>query len=110
MTLFHNRQLRVQNVADEFGIHAVDNHAQAVAEERVLNVFDAAFQGKDTFAARQLRQFDESFNQFAFTLLRAALNQELEESRHLRDLLHCEGVEYAGDRPADDDKERGGVI
>ena len=60
MTLFHDCKFGVQNRFDKFGIHAVNDHAQAVFKEGVVDTLDATFQSQNTFAPRQLRQFDES--------------------------------------------------
>ena len=59
MTCLHDGNLRIQHIADKFLLHAVNYHAEAVAEERVVNLLNLALQCQQAFAACQLGKLNK---------------------------------------------------
>ena len=51
MAFLHDGNLSVENVADEVRIHAVDDHAETRAEERILDLLCLALKCKDALTA-----------------------------------------------------------
>ena len=110
MAFLHDRELRVEDVADEVRVHAVDDHAEARAEERVVDIRDLVLEGQDAFAAGNLRQLDEEPEQFALVMAVRLVERHLDDFRQRLELRHAEAREQAGNRADDDDEECGRVI
>ena len=105
MTLLHDRNLSVENVADKVRIHAVDDHAKPRFEERIGDVLDAALQCQDTFTTRNLRKLDKKLQKLTLLMRRRRLESHLDQLRQHLHLIHAESREKTGKRAEDDDHE-----
>ena len=110
MALLHDRQLCIQNIAYEVRVHAVDDHAQTRAEERILNLLRLALKGKDALTARNLRQLDELLHELPLFLKLRNLAGLLDQVDEISQLLHAKTNEQARERTANDDEERRRII
>ena len=110
MTLLHDRQLRIENIANEVRIHAVDDHAETRAEERILDLLRLALEGEDTLTARNLRQLDELLHKLPLLLELRDLTGFLDQFGKVSQLFHPKSDEQTRKRAADDDQERRRVV
>ncbi|MBK9610835.1 hypothetical protein [Candidatus Amarobacter glycogenicus] len=105
VAVLHGIGFDLHDLAEEFGIRAVDHELDALAGERVVDLVDVGFQGEKALAPRLVGHGDEEVNGLGRVVPGPAeerFHEELREANHHR---HGLGDHHRAERADEDDHE-----
>ena len=95
VALLHDRQLRVEDITNELRIHTVDDHIQARAKERILDLPDLVLQSQQALTTGDLGQLDKQLKQFCLLLQGLSPERHLDQIGEILQLFHLKTNEQA---------------